>query len=76
MFAADAANRPVEEADCGLTVPPEDPTALAAAIRSLAARSPAERARLGENARAYVERRHDYRRLADELVEIVLDDAR
>jgi hypothetical protein len=42
----------------------------------LAARPPAERARLGENARAYVERRHDYRRLADELVEIVLNDAR
>jgi glycosyltransferase involved in cell wall biosynthesis len=76
VFAADAANRPVEEAECGLTVPPEDPTALAAAIRSLAARPPAERARLGENARAYVERRHDYRRLADELVEIVLNDAR
>ena len=76
LFAADAANQPVEEADCGLTVPPEDPAALAEAIRSLAARPPAERARLGANARAYVERRHDYRRLADELVEIMLGDAR
>ena len=76
VFAADAANRPVEEAECGMTVAPEDPTALAAAIRSLAALPPAERARLGDNARAYVERRHDYRRLADELVEIMLSEAR
>jgi glycosyltransferase involved in cell wall biosynthesis len=76
LFAADAANRPVEEAECGLTVPPEDPAALAAAIRSLAARPAVERARLGANGRAYVERRHDYRRLAEELVEILLDGAR
>jgi hypothetical protein len=33
-------------------------------------------ARLGDNARAYVERRHDYRRLADELVEIMVGGAR
>jgi glycosyltransferase involved in cell wall biosynthesis len=43
LFAADAANQPVQEADCGRTVAPEDPAALAAAIRSLAARSQEER---------------------------------
>jgi glycosyltransferase involved in cell wall biosynthesis len=67
LFAADAANQPVREADCGRTIAPEDPAALAAAIRSLMAASPAERARLGANARAYVERHHDYARLAEEL---------
>jgi glycosyltransferase involved in cell wall biosynthesis len=76
LFAADAANQPVREADCGLTVAPEDPAALADAIRSLADRSPAERARLGANARAYVERHHAYGRLADELAEILLGDRR
>jgi glycosyltransferase involved in cell wall biosynthesis len=74
LFAADAANQPVQEADCGCTVPPEDPAALAAAIRSLAACSPAQRERLGANARAYVERHHDYGRLAVELAEILLRD--
>jgi glycosyltransferase involved in cell wall biosynthesis len=74
LFAADAANQPVQEADCGCTVPPEDPAALAAAIRSLAACSPAQRERLGANARAYVERHHDYERLAVELAEILLRD--
>ena len=72
LFAADAANQPVREADCGRTVAPEDPAALAAAIRSLAACSPAERARLGANAREYVARHHDYDRLADQLACILL----
>jgi glycosyltransferase involved in cell wall biosynthesis len=72
LFAADAANQPVQEADCGRTVAPEDPEALAQAIRSLAATSQAERARLGANARAYVSERHDYARLADRLAEVLL----
>jgi glycosyltransferase involved in cell wall biosynthesis len=72
LFAADAANQPVREADCGHTVAPEDPAALAAAIRSVAASSPAERERMGANARAYVARHHDYDRLADQLATILL----
>jgi glycosyltransferase involved in cell wall biosynthesis len=76
LFAASAANQPVREADCGRTVPPEDPASLVAAIRSLAACSPAERERLGANARAYVEERHDYGRLADQLAHILLGDER
>jgi glycosyltransferase involved in cell wall biosynthesis len=72
LFAADAANQPVQEADCGRTVAPEDPAALADAIRSLAAASPDERARLGANARAYVAERHDYARLGERLAEVLL----
>jgi glycosyltransferase involved in cell wall biosynthesis len=76
LFAADAANQPVQEADCGRTIPPEDPAALAAAIRWLAACSPEERDRLGANARAYVESRHDYDRLGEQLAAILLDGPR
>jgi glycosyltransferase involved in cell wall biosynthesis len=72
LFAADAANQPVQDADCGRTIPPEDPAALADAIRSLAAASPEERARLGANARAYVAERHDYARLGGRLAEVLL----
>jgi glycosyltransferase involved in cell wall biosynthesis len=72
LFAADAANQPVREADCGRTVAPEDPAALAGAIRSLQGCSEDERARLGANARAYVERHHEYGQLAGELSEILL----
>jgi glycosyltransferase involved in cell wall biosynthesis len=74
LFAAEAANQPVRDADCGQTLPPEDPRALANAIRILAARPAAERARLGANARAYVERHHAYGRLSGELAEILLGD--
>jgi glycosyltransferase involved in cell wall biosynthesis len=74
LFAADAANQPVQEADCGRTIAPEDPEALAEAIRSLVACSDGERARLGANAREYVARRHDYGRLAEELAGILLRD--
>jgi glycosyltransferase involved in cell wall biosynthesis len=44
----------VRSASAGLVVPPEDPTAMAAAIRRLVA-DPAEAARLGANGRRYVE---------------------
>jgi glycosyltransferase involved in cell wall biosynthesis len=73
LFAAEALNRPVDEAACGRTVAPEDPSALAAAIRSLAASPPDRRAQLGANARAYVAARHNYAVLADELAAILLD---
>jgi glycosyltransferase involved in cell wall biosynthesis len=73
LFATEAANRPVDEADCGRTVPPGDPAALAAAIRSLQSCSPAELARMGANARAYVVARHDYAVLAAELDGMLLD---
>jgi glycosyltransferase involved in cell wall biosynthesis len=76
LFAADALNRPVDEADCGQTVAPEDPVALADAIRSLAACPPDRRAELGANARAYVAARHDYRILADDMAAILLDGCR
>ena len=44
------------ENDCGLTAPPDDPAAVAAAVRALAA-SPERRRELGANARAFAVRR-------------------
>ena len=64
ILAAAAANDPVRDAQCGLTVEPDDPKALAQAIHALRAATPAERARLGANGRAYVERVHSYGMLA------------
>lgn len=64
ILAAGAANDVVREAGCGISVPPDDPAALADAIRSLRAMSPEDLARLGANGRAYVERENGYRGLA------------
>ena len=64
ICGVEAGNDPVAEADCGITIPAEDPAALAAAVRHLARLPPAERARLGRNGRAYVEQHHIYPVLA------------
>ncbi len=64
ILAAAATNDPVRDAQCGLTVEPDDAAALAAAIRTLRALTPSERARLGVSGREYVERVHTYASLA------------
>ena len=45
--------RIVEEAQCGLACPPQDPAALADAARAIATMPQTERDRLGRNAHAY-----------------------
>lgn len=47
VHAVEAGNDPVAEAGCGLTVTPEDPQALAAAIAALMETAPAEREAMG-----------------------------
>ena len=72
VLAAEAANDPVRDAGCGITVEPDDPAAVADAIRGLRNMAESERAELGSRGRAYVERVHTYARLA-ERYERVLD---
>lgn len=64
----------VAEANCGVTIPPEDPHALADAIRRLRAMSCEQRRRLGPNGRHFVTRNHDYRVLARRFLDAVLND--
>jgi glycosyltransferase involved in cell wall biosynthesis len=71
ILAADAANDWIGEAQCGLTIPPADPVALAEAIRMMRAMTPEERARLGANGRAFVEREHTYARLAERYLPVL-----
>jgi glycosyltransferase involved in cell wall biosynthesis len=65
IHSVDAGNDIVAEADAGISVPAEDPSAIAAAIRQLMALPPEELARRGKNGRRFVLERHDYRVLAD-----------
>jgi glycosyltransferase involved in cell wall biosynthesis len=74
ILAASAANDPVRDGNCGLTIEPDDPKALAEAIRSLMMMSEEKRLRLGANGRAHVERVHSYTSLA-ELYAPILDRA-
>ncbi|HYG86200.1 MAG TPA: glycosyltransferase family 4 protein [Azospirillum sp.] len=66
--SCDASNDLVTEAQCGTTVPPEDPKAFANAILRLSRMPPAERTRLGENGRRFVLEHHDYRILASRFI--------
>ena len=64
--------RPVEDASAGLQIPPEDPDALVAAIRTLTAMSDEGRAEMGENGRRLALTRHEYGTLAVELERVLL----
>lgn len=66
-----AGNAPVRQADCGLTVEPENPAAIAEAVRTLKAMSAGERERLGANGRAYVLEHHEYGVLAKQFLDIL-----
>jgi glycosyltransferase involved in cell wall biosynthesis len=71
LQACEASNDLVAEADCGFTVPPEDPAAFAKAILRLRELPARERERLGENAQRFVIHNHDYRILARRFLEAV-----
>ena len=72
VIGVSAFNNPVEEAGAGISVPPEDPEKLAAAVLDLYHKTSAERELMGLNGRRYVEENHDFRKLALRLEEVLL----
>ncbi|WML88570.1 glycosyltransferase family 4 protein [Thiothrix subterranea] len=68
LHSVDAGNDPVTEAGCGLTVPPENPQAIAQGIRQLLALSPSERTVMGQRGRDYVLQNHTYPVLAKKFL--------
>ena len=71
VFACDASFDPVAENDAGATVAPEDPAALAAALRTMSRGARADQEAMGRRGRAYVEREHDIAVLARRLAEFI-----
>jgi len=67
VFACSARNNPVAEAGAGITVPPQNPKAMAEAVYRLATLSPEVRAEMGKRGRTYVESHHSYQRLGEQL---------
>lgn len=65
-------NDPITKFDAGITVPAEDPQALADAIRRLYAMPEAERRRMGENGRRAALEHYDYARLARKLETVLI----
>lgn len=65
---------PNEKSGGGITVPAEDPQALAAAIRKLHDMPEAERRRMGENGRRAALEHYDYAKLAIKLEQVLVPD--
>lgn len=71
VHAVEAANDPVAEAGCGLTVPPGDAAAVHSAIVQIAELSVEERRAMGERGRQYVLSKHTYQVLAKQFLEVI-----
>lgn len=71
IYAIEAGNDPVKEAGCGISVPPEDPQAIADAIQTLASMSVAERETMGQRGQEYVMTHHDYKIIAKQFLKVL-----
>jgi glycosyltransferase involved in cell wall biosynthesis len=71
LHSVEAANDPVADAGCGLTVAAQSPAAIADGLRRLAALTPAERRAMGARGRAYVLSAHAYPVLAQRFLDAV-----
>ena len=71
LHSGEAGHDPVAEAGGGLTVAPESAVAVAAGLRELARRSPAERAAMGARGRAFVLAYHTYPVLARRFLDAI-----
>jgi glycosyltransferase involved in cell wall biosynthesis len=71
LHSVEAGNDPVQDAGCGLSVPPGDAAAVAAGLRRLAAMPADERRALGERGRVYVQQHHTWPVLAQRFIEAI-----
>jgi glycosyltransferase involved in cell wall biosynthesis len=74
ISAISAGNDPVSEADCGLSITPEDPQSIANAIQTLMDASESQRQAMGKRGKQYVIENHDYRVLARKFFQLMVDD--
>ncbi len=73
LMAIDSGNDPVTEAGCGLTVPPENPQAIAQGIRQLLTLDKTEREIMGQRGRDYILQNHTYPVLAKHFLKVMQD---
>lgn len=71
IHAIEAGNDIVANSGCGLTVPPENPQAIANAVEKLMVMHAGEREAMGARGRGYVIANHDYRVLARRFLDVM-----
>jgi len=72
IHAVEAGNDLVAESNCGISIPPEDPIAIAEAIKKLINMSEEERVAMGLRGKEYVIKNHDYKVLARKFLEVII----
>ncbi|MCP4152232.1 MAG: glycosyltransferase family 4 protein, partial [bacterium] len=73
LFSIECDYNPVEDAQSGITLPPGNPEALAAAIIRLYEMPQQERKEMGEKGRAYAKEYHDMEKLADKFQQLLTE---
>jgi len=73
IWTNNSANNPVAEANCGISVPPEDPQQMAEAIIELCDMSDNEWREMGMRGYEYVMKYHSVPVLTDRLLEVIKD---
>jgi len=71
IHAIETGNDMVAESDCGISVPAEDPKAIADAVLKIMDMSSQEREEMGMRGRKYVMEHHDYKVLAKRFLEVM-----
>lgn len=69
--AIDAGNDMVSEANCGISIAPENPIQLVNAIQNLLGKTDDELVELGANGKAFVMKNHIYKKLAEDFIKIM-----
>lgn len=71
IFACNALNDPIKDSLSGISIPPEDPVALADAVEELSTMTKLQREEMGQNGRKYAILNHDIKNNANKLEEVV-----
>jgi len=71
IHAVEAGNDPVVESGCGISIPPEDPIAIAEAVKRIMDMPAEERNVMGLKGREYVIKNHSYNVLAKRFIEAI-----
>lgn len=74
IWGIDTSSDYVKEAGCGITVPPENPEAMAEAILEMSKMTDSQRKDIGQRGYDYVIKYHSSPLLANKLLEVMKDD--
>ncbi|HVB56308.1 MAG TPA: glycosyltransferase family 4 protein [Candidatus Acidoferrales bacterium] len=72
IYAVNSRNNPIEEARAGVSIPSENPRALADSVLRVLSLTPAARIQMGQNGLKYLLKHHDIRILAEQLEQVLL----